>query len=166
MNWIEEIIPIFLDENSERSVKPNLGKVENVLSSGKPRDEILKEVCQILFSDHGNFQYVGIYLVEESKLSLIAWAGERASQRTEIGKDEGLLGVVVSEGKIFNVPDVSKESRYLESFQSTRSEIVIPVKKDNIVVAIIDIGSDFLNAFKGTDEIFLHRIARKMMALF
>ena len=57
------------------------------------------------------------------------------------------------------VDDVSKDQRYLACFISTRSEIVVPIKKDGVVVGEIDIDSDTPDAFNKKDAIFLEKVA-------
>jgi len=57
------------------------------------------------------------------------------------------------------VSDVNKDDRYLSCFVSTRSEIVVPIKKKGEVIGEIDIDSDVPNAFNNKDAIFLEKIA-------
>ena len=57
------------------------------------------------------------------------------------------------------VDDVNADPRYLSCFLSTRSEIVVPVRYDDIVVAEIDIDSDEPAAFGDADRGFLERVA-------
>ena len=52
-----------------------------------------------------------------------------------------------------------KTSRYLSCFLSTRSEIVVPIKKKNIVIGEIDIDSDGPAAFDNNDTVFLEKVA-------
>ena len=57
------------------------------------------------------------------------------------------------------VDDVNADPRYLACFVSTRSEIVVPVSYDEMVVAEIDIDSDEPAAFGDGDRDFLERVA-------
>jgi putative methionine-R-sulfoxide reductase with GAF domain len=54
---------------------------------------------------------------------------------------------------------VDFDNRYLACFVSTRSEIVVPIKKDGKIVGEIDIDSDKIGAFTIKDKIFLEKIA-------
>jgi len=62
-------------------------------------------------------------------------------------------------GKTEVVADVSKDGRYLACFVSTRSEIVVPIKKKGVVVGEIDIDSDVPDAFSESDVVFLEKVA-------
>jgi GAF domain-containing protein len=51
------------------------------------------------------------------------------------------------------------DDRYLACFASTRSEIVVPISYDGLVVAEIDIDSDRPAAFGDGDRSFLESVA-------
>ena len=55
--------------------------------------------------------------------------------------------------------DVHSASRYLACFVTTKSEIVVPIKKQGKIVGEIDIDSDKRNAFTNEDKIFLEKVA-------
>ena len=62
-------------------------------------------------------------------------------------------------GKTEVIPDVNADNRYLSCFISTKSEIVVPIKKDEKIIAEIDIDSDKKDAFSKDDEEFLEKVA-------
>jgi len=74
---------------------------------------------------------------------------------------ERLCGSAVASRKTVLVGDVTKDPRYLTTFGSTRSEIVIPVIRADTgsVVALIDAESERLTAFTGEDQILLEKCA-------
>ena len=56
------------------------------------------------------------------------------------------------------VGDVSKDLRYLPTFHTTRSEIIVPMRNDHRhVLGMLDAESDKLNAFDDEDLQFLER---------
>ena len=59
------------------------------------------------------------------------------------------------------VGDVQKDARYLPTFWSTRSEIVVPIISESTgrVVGVIDAESDKLEAFDEDDRDFLEHVA-------
>jgi len=57
------------------------------------------------------------------------------------------------------IADVHADKRYLSCFISTRSEIVVPIKKDGKIIGEIDIDSDKKDAFSEEDRVFLEKIA-------
>jgi len=103
--------------------------------------------------------WVGIYLVKGDVLVLGPWKGKQATEHTKISIGKGVCGSAARSGKTEVVADVSKDNRYLSCFRSTRSEIVVPIIKNNKVIGEIDIDSDVPAAFDKTDERFLEKIA-------
>ena len=53
---------------------------------------------------------------------------------------------------------MNADERYLSCFLSTRSEIVVPIIYDHLVVAEIDIDSDMPAAFGDADRELLERV--------
>ena len=63
------------------------------------------------------------------------------------------------------VPDVNNDPRYLQCFINTRAEIVVPILRDGVPFAEIDIDSDQLNAFGPTDKEFLEWVADDLRSI-
>jgi len=85
--------------------------------------------------------------------------GDAPTEHTKIRIGRGVCGSAAQSGKTEVVDDVSKDHRYLACFVSTRSEIVVPIKKNGAVVGEIDIDSDIANAFNESDVVFLEKVA-------
>ncbi len=75
----------------------------------------------------------------------------------------GLVPRAFRSGEIVNVPDVRKDPDYVPNWQAARSELAIPLKKGDQVIAVIDVQSTELYAFGHEDErlikIFAERAA-------
>jgi GAF domain-containing protein len=97
--------------------------------------------------------------VKGNELVLGPWKGKQATEHTKIPIGQGVCGSAVQSGKIEVIDNVSKDCRYLSCFLSTRSEIVVPIKKKNTVIGEIDIDSDVPAAFDNNDAVFLEKIA-------
>jgi GAF domain-containing protein len=133
-------------------------KIKGILTKNKSTT-ILQDVVDVLHESFEKYSWVGIYLVKGDVLVLGPWKGKQATEHTKIPIGKGVCGSAARSGKIEVVADVSKDSRYLSCFRSTRSEIVVPIKKKNRVIGEIDIDSDVPAAFNKTDEKFLEKIA-------
>ena len=73
---------------------------------------------------------------------------------------QGLCGAVRDSRDTVIVGDVHKDPRYLPTFGSTKSEIVVPIiDEHNHVIGILDVESEKLNAFEEEDREFLERAA-------
>jgi L-methionine (R)-S-oxide reductase len=133
-------------------------KIKGILTKNKSTT-ILQDVVDVLYESFEKYNWVGIYLVKGDVLILGSWRGKQATEHTKISIGKGVCGSAARSGKTEVVDDVSKDSRYLSCFRSTRSEIVVPIKKKNSVIGEIDIDSDVPAAFNKTDEKFLEKIA-------
>ena len=121
--------------------------------------QVLQNVVDYLYKYFDKYSWVGIYLVEGKYLVLGPWNGEQATEHTKIPVGKGVCGSAAQSGKTEVVADVSKDDRYLACFVSTRSEIVVPIKKNGVVAGEIDIDSDVSDVFDKSDVVFLEKIA-------
>lgn len=129
------------------------------LLSKESKLTVFQKVVDILYYNFEKYSWVGIYFVKGNELVLGSWRGKQATEHTTILVGTGICGATAKTGKTELVDDVSKDKRYLSCFLSTRSEIVVPIKKMNIVVGEIDIDSDKPTAFNKNDVIFLEKVA-------
>ena len=143
---------MFLDFNIAEN------KIKDIISNNQFSD-VLQEVVNFLYKNFDAYNWVGVYLVEEDYLILGPWNVKQATEHTKIPIGRGVCGSAAQSGKTEVVADVSKDTRYLACFVSTRSEIVVPIKKKGVVAGEIDIDSDVSNAFSESDVVFLEKVA-------
>jgi L-methionine (R)-S-oxide reductase len=135
-------------------------QIETLVNSNQEAN-VLQKVAQILNSVP-TYSWTGIYLRQGNHLLLRAWAGPQATVQTQILIGRGICGWAAKSGKTEIVSDVSKDSRYIECFPSTKSEIVVPVLQDGKVVGEIDVDGDTLNAYSSVDREFLEAVALRI----
>jgi GAF domain-containing protein len=116
-------------------------------------------VVNYLYEKGDHYDWIGIYLVKDGSLHLGPWRGKQATEHTIIPIGQGICGAAAQTGNTEIVADVNKDNRYLSCFISTKSEIVIPIKKNSHILGEIDIDSDKPNAFTQHDKVFLEEIA-------
>jgi GAF domain-containing protein len=136
-----------------------LAEIEGLIARETESDEIVRGAVDVLHDRLPHYSWVGIYFVEGEELQLGPWRGPQATEHVRIPIGQGVCGAAASSGVTEVVDDVNADSRYLACFVSTRSEIVVPVHYDDMVVAEIDIDSDELAAFGPDDQAFLERVA-------
>ena len=119
-----------------------LESVERLVARESESDEILRQTVELLHDRFDDYSWVGIYLVEGNDLMLGPWKGPEATEHVRIPIGQGICGAAAATGQTEIVDDVAADERYLACFLSTRSEIVVPVLYDGLVVAEIDIDSD------------------------
>lgn len=110
--------------------------------------------------------WVGFYVVKPSfdkssadkneELVLAPFQGPVAC--TRIKKGRGVCGSSWAAAKTLIVPDVEKFPGHIACSSLSKSEIVIPVIRNNKVVAVLDVDSAELDQFDTTDQQYLEAI--------
>ena len=111
-----------------------------------------------------DFFWVGFYVVKGDCLVLGPFQGPVACTRIRYGK--GVCGTAWKEARTVVVPDVDLFPGHIACSSASRSEIVVPVRQGETVVAVLDIDSDRLAAFDETDAHYLERLATQVARLF
>ena len=108
----------------------------------------------------GGYRWLGIYAVGRDEISVIGWSGPAPPAHPRFPKDRGLCGAAVASGSTVMVNDVSSDPRYLTTLGTTRSEIVVPVKRaTGELVGLIDAESERRDAFTSRDRELLEEFA-------
>lgn len=136
-----------------------LDAISKIISQHKHNADCLQKIVDFLYLNFEKYSWVGIYVVKDDVLVLGPWKGLSATEHTTIPIGFGICGSAAKTGKTEVIADVSRDNRYLSCFVSTRSEIVVPIKKNGVVVGEIDIDSDVVNAFSSLDISFLESVA-------
>lgn len=105
-----------------------------------------------------HFFWVGFYLVDEDELVLGPFQGPVACTRIALGK--GVCGAAFEKRKTIVVPDVDQFPGHIACSAASKSEIVVPVMKNNVVLMVLDIDSDKLSAFDAVDQQYLEELAK------
>ena len=147
----------------ERAVK-ELGTLATERSSRTARAKRAAD----LIRRTGGYRWVGIYDVDAVAISVIAWSGPTAPAFPRFPVTRGLSGDAVRTRKPIVVGDVSSDPRYLTTFGTTKSEIVLPVfgRDSNTVVGTLDVESDVAFAFAAGDTAILERFAAALAPLW
>ncbi len=103
-----------------------------------------------------NFFWVGFYIVKNNELVLGPFQGPIACTRIAYGK--GVCGTSWKDKKAIIVDDVNKFPGHIACSSLSQSEIVIPIIRNNEVVAVLDVDSDELSKFDETDQKYLSEI--------
>ena len=135
-------------------------KIEKIIFK-KDFYHFLDKVIDILYKSFDKYSWIGIYIVCGNDLILGPWRGQQATEHTKIPIGKGVCGSAAKSGETETVPYVNKDERYLACFVSTRSEIVVPIKRNGKVIGEIDIDSEIPNAFDEEDVKFLEKLCTK-----
>lgn len=102
------------------------------------------------------FWWTGFYRVINNELVLGPFQGPVAC--TRIGYGKGVCGTSWKEAKTIVVEDVHEFPGHIACSSASKSEIVVPIFKDNQVVSVLDIDSENLATFDNIDKEWLERI--------
>lgn len=100
--------------------------------------------------------WVGFYIVKNDELVLGPFQGPVAC--TRIKKGRGVCGTSWAQSKTLIVADVEKFPGHIACSSLSKSEIVLPVIRNNNVIAILDVDSDELNKFDTEDQQYLEQL--------
>lgn len=146
--------------------KEIMNKIDDIIEKNDESKQILEKIVQFLYETLKHYNWVGIYIVKNNELILGPWKGEQATEHTRIPIGKGVCGSAAATGKTEIVPNVKEDSRYLSCFIGTKSEIVVPIKKEGKIIGEIDIDSNSEDAFTKEDKIFLEKIVEKIKNCF
>jgi len=132
------------------------------LLEGEP--DVIANLANTVGALKEQFQWlwIGFYLVKsattskEEELVLGPFQGPVAC--TRIRKGKGVCGASWEKAQTVVVPDVEKFPGHIACSSLSRSEIVVPVIRNQKVVAVLDVDSEEMNQFDETDKIYLEKI--------
>ncbi|HMC99137.1 MAG TPA: GAF domain-containing protein [Ferruginibacter sp.] len=103
-----------------------------------------------------NWLWVGFYIVKGNELVLGPFQGPVAC--TRIKKGRGVCGTSWQQATTLIVDDVEKFPGHIACSSLSRSEIVVPIIRNNQVIGVLDVDSEALSQFDETDKLFLEKI--------
>ncbi|RKZ30368.1 GAF domain-containing protein [bacterium] len=137
-----------------------LKEVRNICADEISVEQKLTKICQLLEENVPYYDWVGFYFAENEREELILgpFVGE-PTEHTKIPYGKGICGQVARKQETFLINDVSAEQNYLACSIKVKSEIVIPIFKNGVFVAQLDIDSHTPSAFSDEDKQFLQDIS-------
>ena len=103
-----------------------------------------------------NWLWVGFYLVKNDELVLGPFQGPVACTRIKKGK--GVCGASWAKAQTLIVPDVEKFPGYIACSSLSRSEIVVPIIRNNKVIGVLDVDSIEPDQYDNIDQDYLEHI--------
>lgn len=103
-----------------------------------------------------DFFWVGFYIVKKDELILGPFQGTIACTRIKYGK--GVCGTAWKEKRTVIVDDVNQFPGHIACDAASQSEIVIPLFRNDEVIAVLDIDSEHLNNFDKVDALYLNQV--------
>ncbi|MEY3049025.1 MAG: hypothetical protein RL365_1063 [Bacteroidota bacterium] len=110
------------------------------------------------------FFWVGFYRVQADELVLGPFQGPIACMR--IKKGQGVCGASWLEERTMVVPNVHEFPGHIACSDKSKSEIVVPLFKAGVLVAVLDVDSDEFATFDEVDRIQLENILEWFSAYY
>lgn len=104
------------------------------------------------------FWWTGFYIIKGEELVLGPFQGPVACTRIAYGR--GVCGTSWKQKETIIVPDVELFPGHIACSSLSRSEIVVPMFRNEKVFAVLDIDSKELSEFDKTDQEWLEKIVR------
>ncbi len=142
-----------------------LDEVRAAVAAAATHVDAMSSVVEILKARMPDYAWVGIYLLEGDELVLGPYLG-KPSPHTRIPLNRGIGGAAASQRQTIIVDEVHADDRYLACSIDTRSEIVAPIMRGDVVFGEIDIDSDKLAAFGARDRALVEAAAALLADTF
>ncbi|WP_128891465.1 GAF domain-containing protein [Erythrobacter sp. HKB08] len=120
----------------------------------------MANVAALMWEFLPGINWAGFYRVVDGELVLGPFAGRPACIRIPFGI--GVCGTAASTGETQLVRDVHDFPGHIACDAASRSEVVVPVKRDGEVIAVIDIDSPELARFDEEDAAGVEALALRL----
>lgn len=150
-----EKVDILKHASREDQYKNLLPQIKALLEAETDTIANFANVSAVLKEAFG-FLWVGFYIVKREQLILGPFQGRIACTRINYGK--GVCGTAWKENRTIMVADVNTFAGHIACDSESRSEIVVPIRKQGEVIAVLDVDSEIENYFTEIDAKYLEEI--------
>ena len=153
---MSESISITKGAEKAISYEELLPQIEHLLRNEPDLIANLANISAVLKEAFGFF-WVGFYLVQKDELILGPFQGSLAC--TRIKKGRGVCGKSWVNAQSILVPDVELFPGHIACSSLSRSEIVVPLFRNDVVFGVLDVDSDKINDFDQSDVHYLEKLS-------
>ena len=155
---------LFEREREYSATLETLAEIGRDVASILDLDQLLERVATLVHKVIA-YRTFGIFLLNERAqlldLKLAIRYGNRAgSPQLKVG--EGIVGYAAEHKTVVNVPDVTKDTRYIPWVEDCRSELAIPLLIKDRCIGVLDLESPNYDAFSKHDVEVLTLLASQV----
>ena len=152
--------------SKDESYRRLIPQIVSLIKNEKNLIANISNITSVLKQTFKDFLWTGFYFYDskENNLVLGPFQGKVGCTRIAIGK--GVCGTAASNKQTMIVGDVNKFPGHIFCDPDSKSEIVVPVLKDNELKAVLDIDSGIYNCFDDVDKKYLEELANKISNIF
>lgn len=130
-------------------------QIETVVAGETDMIARMANVASMIHHTFG-FWWTGFYRTVGNELILGPFQGPLACTRIAFGR--GVCGTAWRDEQTIVVPDVEQFEGHIACSSASRSEIVVPLRQNGVIIGVLDIDSCELATFDATDREWLERI--------
>ena len=116
----------------------------------------MSTIAAILHHKFDYYFWTGFYRLVNGELTVCCYQGGVAC--LVLAKHKGVCWAAIDQQKTVIVPDVHQYPGHIACDSRSRSEIVVPVWRNDKIVAVLDVDSKSLDSFDEIDAEFLGKI--------
>jgi len=143
---------------------PIVAALRGAFVRGATRADLLQLAADRIRAAGRPYTSVYLYMVHGEDLVLEAWSG-RETEHVRIPVGRGVCGRAVATGQDQNVGDVRAADHYLACNLFTRSELVVLIRRGDLILGQIDVDSDELDPFTTEEQAEARRVADALAVL-
>ena len=128
------------------------------------RVELLRLAAERMRAAGKPYTSVYMYMLHGDELVLEAHDG-RETEHTHIAVGHGVCGTAVATRTDQNVPDVRAVDNYIACNTWTRSELVVLIRRGDLILGQIDVDSDEPDPFTPEEEAEVRKVADALAVL-
>lgn len=149
-------MPVHSESEKEEKYKALLLAIQSLIDPSCGYVANYANVAAAIYNEFGHW-WCGFYIVNQrNQLELGPFQGPVACTLIEYNK--GVCGTAWAKKETIVVENVHEFEGHIACSAESNSEIVVPIIKDNTVIAVLDIDSREYSAFNEVDKKYLEQI--------
>ena len=145
-----------------QSYQTLLNQVQAIVKDDLPLVTNLANTSAILFQME-DVNWAGFYLLIDNELVLGPFQGDVACTRIPLGK--GVCGKSAETRKTIIVDDVNQFDGHIACSSLSKSEIVVPLIKEEKLIGVMDLDAPIYSRFKKEEQEFLEQVRDVLVSL-
>ncbi len=157
----------FNNLTKEEKYKEVIPAICSLVEGEKNKIANLANLLSVLKYTFDYYLWVGFYFVDpENRTELVLGPFQGKVSCTRLKIDKGVCATAVQKRETIVVDNVYDFPGHIFCDSNSKSEIVLPIFKNNEVIAVLDIDSGSFSAFDETDKKYLEELISRISHLF
>jgi GAF domain-containing protein len=137
-------------------------QLEGLLAGERDAVANAANMAALIFTSLPDLNWAGFYFLRGDTLVLGPFQGKPACVRIAVGK--GVCGTAVEKRQTLRVEDVDAFPGHIACDSASRSELVVPLIRGDVVIGVLDLDSPTPSRFDAIDQTGLERLAAIFVA--